>query len=60
MFAHIHVYYNSVKSTDFWHTVILFFFGKNTTYFSYMQEKWGKNAIPYPFYYMGEEKKQLE
>ena len=49
MFAHIHVYYNSVKSTYFWHTVILFFFGKNTTYFSYMQEKWGKMQNNYSF-----------
>ena len=24
-----------------------------------MQEKWGKNAILYPFYYMGEEKKAV-
>ena len=45
MFAHIHVYYYSVKSTNFWHTVILlFFFGKNTTYFSYMQVKRRENA----------------
>ena len=44
MFAHIHVYYYSVKSTYFWHTVILIFFGKNTTYFSYMQVKRRENA----------------
>ena len=44
MFAHIHVYYYSVKSTNFWHTVILIFFGKNTTYFSYMQVKRRENA----------------
>ena len=47
MFAHIHVYYNSVKSTYFRHTVILFFYGKNTTYFSYMQAKRRENAKLY-------------
>ena len=42
MFAHIHVYYNSVKSTDFWHTVILFFSAKIRLIFHICKKNGGK------------------
>ena len=45
MFAHIHVYYNSVKIYLFLaYRHIIIFFAKNTTYFSYMQVKRRENA----------------
>ena len=42
MFAHIHVYYNSVKSTYFWHTVILFFSAKIRLIFHICKKNGGK------------------